>query len=205
MKERLQHFFPRAPLCDTTSVSGWQRTTLESRKWAKRLTQPQWYSWEGRCRSFLWSLGCRALSDVTESKSDSPNEQRGPSSSLSAAGTLFETWLEERNTAGAFILLLSFGFKLVSCGNFRFMEKLQIYPGESPYAPSPTLKFANHDIFVKTKNHICVLLSTEFQTWFRFLRLFPEFSLYAPHSTRIIFNHHGPLSFPIHDLCLSCA
>ena len=99
---------------------------------------------------------------------DSPNEQRGPSSSLSGEGTLSETWLGEEEHSRCLLLLLSFGFKLVSCGNFRFMEKLQSYHRESPYAPYPdftNVKIShNDDIFVKTKNHICVLLSTEFQT-----------------------------------------
>lgn len=112
--------------------------------------------------------------------------------------------LEKRNTAGAFILLLSFGFKLVSCGNFRFMEKLQSYHRESPYAPYPdfaNVKIShNDDIFVKTKNHIVYYYQLNSRLVSGFLKFFSRCSLCMLLTLHILYLIiMPPLSLLIHD------
>ena len=111
--------------------------------------------------------------------------------------------LEKRNTVGAFILLLAFGSKLV----FAVISDLwKSCKGiiENLYAPYPdftNVKIShNDDTLVKTKHHICVLLSTEFQTWFRFPQIFFQMlSLYVPHSHVLHLIIMPPFSLPTHD------
>ena len=135
---------------------------------------------------------------------DSPNEQRGPSSSVSGEGTLSETWLGEEEHSRCLLLLLSFGFKLVSCGNFRFMEscKATIENLHMPLTQtSPMLKF-----------HIMMIYLSKLRTTFvyyyqlnsrldsGFLRFFSGYSLcmlLTPHILYLIIM--PPLSLPIHD------